>query len=65
MAKSEEARRSIEGVRGAIVKVVFPVSTDVVVLVGGMVWWTTAEWISSTRMMSTGTGASESGVPLS
>jgi hypothetical protein len=24
----------------------------------GMVWWTTAEWVSSTRMMSTGPEAS-------
>ena len=61
------ARRSIEGVRGGIVKVGIKSSPSAPTSLSpsGMVWWTTAEWVSSTRMMSTGPGASESGVPLS
>ena len=53
------ARRSIEGVRGGIVKVGVESSPS------GIVRWTTAEWVSSMRMMSTGSEASESRGPLS
>ena len=61
------ARRSIEGVRGGIAKVGIEssLSAPTSLSPSGMVWWTTAEWVSSTRMMSTGPEASEPGMPLS
>jgi hypothetical protein len=56
------ARRSIEGVRGGIVKVGVESSPSAPtsLSLSGMVWWTTAGWVSSTRMMSTGPDASMS-----
>ena len=54
-------RRSIEGEREGIVKVGVEssLSAPTSLSPSGMVWWTTAEWVSSTRMMSTGPEASE------
>ena len=58
------ARRSMEGVRGGIVKVGvdFSPSAPTSLSRSGTVWWTPAECVSSTRMMSTGLEASESRV---